>query len=109
VKWLPYFASGGLLVSLIPFVGNHYGPKFAGLIVLFPIVTLVGFSFLGLDNGRSAVVIGAANAIRNLPTALAFLATVYTTARKGLPLAACMTIGILAWLITALILSRLPK
>ncbi|WP_353051028.1 GlpM family protein [Amycolatopsis sp. NBRC 101858] len=109
MRWILYFIGGGALISLVPLVGSRLSPQIAGLILLFPIVTLVGLSFLGVESGRDAVATGAVSAIRNMPTVLAFLVAVYFASRNGVPLPVSFLMGILAWLIVALLIALLSS
>jgi uncharacterized membrane protein (GlpM family) len=108
IKWVLYFIGGGLLMTLVPFIGSHYSPRIAGLIMLFPLVTLVSLSFLGIESGRDAVVAGTGSAIKSLPTVLSFLIAVYVASSNGFPLTGSILIGILAWLVTAFLLTLIP-
>lgn len=50
------FLFGGLDVSAVPVVGTKgCPPAVAGVVVLLPIVVLLGFYFLGVDAGATAV------------------------------------------------------
>ncbi len=98
------FVAGGLVIALAPIVANRYGGSIAGLILLFPIVTLTGFGFIALRSGASTMQAAAAGSLKTLPAVLVFLAGVYFGARLGLPASGALGAGLAAWLIVAAML-----
>ncbi len=88
------FLVGGLLIALAPIVANRYGGSIAGLVLLFPVVTLTGFGFIALRSGGGTMQSAAAGSLKTLPAVLAFLVGVYLGTRLGLPASLALGIGI---------------
>jgi len=98
------FIVGGSLITLISFLGTTRYKIFSGILVLFPIVTVVGYYFLSLEVSNSELQSTVLFSILAVPTVLAFLAGFYfaldyTSAPLGL------VIGIGVWLIVAAIIA----
>ena len=104
------FVLGGATVAAVPWVSAHSTARLAGIVLLFPAVTLCGFLALGLANGTAAVADAAGSATITLPVVLLFLLVVHVAAKTALPLPAVLGLGLTAWLtaagLTALVLSR---
>lgn len=96
-NFLLRFVSAGLLVALLPLVAASLGSRLAGVVLLFPAVTLAGFVVLGLEGGTSAVAEASVGSLIALPAVLAFLLTVHLTARRQLPLPWVLSIALIAW------------
>lgn len=99
------FLAAGLLVAALPSIAAHLGNRLAGVILLFPAVTLAGLLTLGMDRGAGAVAQASLAAIAALPAVGAFLLVVYITARKGLTLPWVLGMGVFAWLAAATIVA----
>jgi uncharacterized membrane protein (GlpM family) len=98
------FVGAGLLVGSLPWIAMQFGDRAAGLMLLFPVVTVSGFLVLGLERGPGAVADASAGSVAGLPLVLAFLVAVHVSARQGLSLPWIVVIGVTAWLAAASIL-----
>lgn len=92
------FLGAGALVAALPWVAGRSNDRLAGLLLLFPAVTLCGFLVLGLERGTRAVADAAGTAAVTLPVVLLFLLVVHLTAKAGLPLPAVLGVALGAWL-----------
>jgi uncharacterized membrane protein (GlpM family) len=99
------FLGAGLLVAALPTIAAQLGDRFAGLVLLFPVVTASGFLVLGLDHGTAAVADASLASIAGLPTVAVFLLTVHVASRNGLGLPWVLGIGVSAWLAAASIVA----
>ena len=102
------FIAGGTLVVIISILGKSHYPQLAGLAVLFPAVSVVGYYFLisavGTETAKPIILFS----IYSLPTVLAFLVVLRLAInRTGLFLG--FTSAILAWLIVAAFMLFLEK
>ncbi len=104
LAFLIRFTAAGLLVASLPIVAAHLGPRTAGLLLLFPAVSLGGLVVLGMQGGTTVVAQAALGGLTGLPAVLVFFAAVLVTAQRQLPLGLVLGIGLIAWLITASIL-----
>ncbi len=84
----------------MPVVAQKLGSG-AGIFLLFPVVTLLGLLFLGLDQGLPAVSGAARAGMYAIPTVLAFLAGVYFTSSRGMTLTLALGVGLRCWLLAA--------
>ena len=100
-QFLARFAIGGLLVALAPIVGSRLGAQYAGLALLFPIVTLTGFVFVWVRSGPDMMRDASVGALKGVPAVAIFLAAVYVSSRLGSPPVVCLAIGVVFWLATA--------
>ncbi len=96
------FVVGGSLIVAISLLAKSKYPQLAGLAVLFPAVTIIGYFFLlssqGVDSVRPIILFS----IYSVPTVFAFLATLYI-ALKRFGIAQSILLSIMAWLAVALI------
>ena len=92
------FVLGGATVAAVPWVAAHSTARLAGIVLLFPAVTLCGFLVLGLAGGTAAVADAAGSAAITLPVVLLFLLVVRVAARTSLPLPTVLGLGLTAWL-----------
>jgi uncharacterized membrane protein (GlpM family) len=106
LKSISYFVCGGILIIFVPVASRRFGPEAGGLIVLFPVVTLVGFTFLGMESGTADVSRAALAAVRGLPTVLVFLIIVHLFARADVPFPLALVAGLVSWLLTAMLILR---
>ena len=102
------FIVGGSLVLIVSLLGKLKNPYISGLVVLFPVVTLVGYYFLSLSVPGQALQRVVLVSLSAVPTTITFLATVYFTIAK-MPAWKSLSLGLLAWLITALVLIVLDR
>lgn len=97
------FVAGGSLILLINMVGKSRYNNLAGILVLFPVVTVIGYYFLSsyvpADRLQRIVLFS----ILSLPTVLVFLLVLYYALNR-MPIVPALLIGITAWLVTALII-----
>lgn len=94
------------MASISP-LASRFGASFAGVAVLIPAVTLIGFFYLGRDKGDTAVLTASASAFWALPTVAAFLLAVNWSLRSGWSVNVALGVGLLAWLIVAVPVSML--
>ncbi|MEA4961019.1 GlpM family protein [Lutispora sp.] len=102
------FIVGGSLVLIVSLLGKLKNPYISGLVVLFPVVTLVGYYFLSLSVTGQALQRVVLVSLFAVPTTITFLTTVYFTIAK-MPAWKSLSLGLLAWLVTALILILLDR
>lgn len=95
------FAIGGLVVAVAPVIANQFGPQIAGLLLLVPIVTLLGFTFIYRSLGIDAVQSAALASLKSLPALVIYLVTIYVTIRAGSGFVAVICLAITVWLSTA--------
>jgi uncharacterized membrane protein (GlpM family) len=95
------FVIGGALVALLPVAADKAGTAVAGVLLLYPAVSLAGLLFIGLADGLPAVASTSIAAVLGIPTVLAFLLSVHYSARSGLPLPLVLTIGTISWFAVA--------
>jgi uncharacterized membrane protein (GlpM family) len=103
------FLGAGLLVASLPWVASQFSDRVAGVVLLFPAVTLSGFLVLGLERGTLAVAQASASSVLAVPTVVVFLLAVHIAARQEAALPLVLAIGVTAWLLTAIILVALGR
>jgi|WetSurMetagenome_2_1015567.scaffolds.fasta_scaffold00707_9 uncharacterized membrane protein (GlpM family) len=69
------FVAGGTLVAAVSLLAKTRHPLAAGLLLLFPLVTLVGLYFAGTGGDAAGLKKIALYSMAGLPATLAFLAT----------------------------------
>ncbi|MDR3540605.1 MAG: GlpM family protein [Desulfosporosinus sp.] len=102
VELLTRFLVGGTLVVLINLIGKSRNSLIAGLAMLFPAITLLGYYFLSLSQ-HGSLSKTVMFSIWSLPTSLVFLLALYFTIDK-IPILQALTFGIASWLITAIVI-----
>jgi uncharacterized membrane protein (GlpM family) len=107
--YLLRFLGAGLLVASVPWVASQFSDRAAGVVLLFPAVTLSGFLVLGLERGTPAVASASASAVFAVPTVVVFLIAVHVAARLNASLPLVLAVGVTAWLLTAIILVPLGR
>ena len=95
------FVAGGAIVATVPLVAARVGPAIAGVIVMLPVVTLLGFAFVGQTSGASAVKGASLSALIAVPATVAYLAVTYIALRAGLGVAYALMAGVAGWLCVA--------
>ncbi|NLM43677.1 MAG: DUF3147 family protein [Clostridiales bacterium] len=100
VEAISRFIVGGTLVLIVSWMGKMKNPYISGLIVLFPVVTLVGYYFLSLSIDGQALQKVVLVTFLALPTTIAFLGTVYFTITK-MAAVKSLALGLLSWFIAA--------
>jgi uncharacterized membrane protein (GlpM family) len=108
VEAISRFIVGGTLVLIVSWMGKMKNPYISGLIVLFPVVTLVGYYFLSLSIDGQALQKVVLVSMLALPTTIAFLGTVYFTIAR-MPAVKSLALGLLGWLIAAALIIALDK
>lgn len=108
VEAISRFIVGGTLVLIVSWMGKMKNPYISGLIVLFPVVTLVGYYFLSLSIDGQALQKVVLISMLALPTTIAFLGTVYFTIAR-MPAVKSLALGLLGWLIAAALIAALDK
>ena len=103
------FVCGGLLVGSLPWIAARFGDAAAGLALLFPAVTLAGFTVLGLERGMGALIEASAVTVLAVPVVAVFLITVNLAARHNLSLSWTLGTGVTAWLAAAIIFTLLRR
>ena len=97
------FITGGALILLVSLLSTTKFKIISGILVLFPIVTVVGFyaaSFeMNVEELRKSVLLG----MIGLPTVFSFLITFYFSL-KIFSVTYSLIMGLLAWLLTAVII-----
>ena len=88
------------MIVAITLLGESKYPQLAGLAVLFPAVTVIGYFFLISSEGVDAVRPIILFSIYSIPTVLAFLIVLYF-ALKHFGTVQSILLAIVAWLITA--------
>ena len=78
VELLMRFLVGGTLVVLINLIGKSRNSFVAGLAMLFPAITLIGYYFLSISQ-HGSLSKTVMFSIWSLPTSLVFLLTLYFT------------------------------
>jgi uncharacterized membrane protein (GlpM family) len=101
VELITRFIAGGTLIVLISLIGKSRNSFVAGLAMLFPAITILGYYFLSTSqhDALSKTVIFS---IWSLPTSLVFLLTLYLTIDK-IPIFQALALGIASWLISAIV------
>jgi uncharacterized membrane protein (GlpM family) len=94
------FLAGGSLVTLVSLAGRTRNPYLAGLVVLFPVVTIVGLFFLSTRLTPHQLSQAALFSLLSVPTVIAFLAVVFLTVGR-LRIWQSLLLGIGAWLVIA--------
>lgn len=101
------FVLGGTLVAIIPCVAQRWSAQVAGVVVLFPAVTLGGLTFLWLDQGTSSAETAAISGLYAVPAVAAYLLGLWLVLRWSGSYFLAITVGILAWLLVAILIVRL--
>jgi len=96
------FVLGGALILAVSLLGQTRYRILSGLLVLFPIVTVVGFYFLSFEVTKSQLQSTVLFSIIAVPTVFGFLITFYYALNYySVPLA--LTVGVVGWLLVAMI------
>ncbi|MFW6008647.1 MAG: GlpM family protein [archaeon] len=94
------FIVGGSLIALISFLSKTKYDTFSGLMVLFPIVTVIGFYFISQSMKTPQLRNTVLFSILSLPTVLSFLGIFYFTINKY-SIIFSLILSIIGWIITA--------
>ncbi|HUI92044.1 MAG TPA: GlpM family protein [Chitinivibrionales bacterium] len=90
------FIAGGSLVVAVSLFAKAKNPVLAGLFMLFPVITLVGFYFIGSAADSAGLRKIALFSMAALPATLVFLASFYVLI-GSMALRPCLLLSTLAW------------
>jgi uncharacterized membrane protein (GlpM family) len=90
------FIAGGSLVVVVSLLAKAKNPVLAGLFVLFPAVTLIGFYFIGTTVDSAGLKKIALFSMAALPTTFVFLMIFYLLI-GSMTLRSCLLWSTLAW------------
>lgn len=76
LKYLLYFLVGGAVVTVISVLAERGHPLLAGIMAIFPGVTLVSFYFIGKSAGNEAVAATAKSCLVALPIWIPYALTI---------------------------------
>jgi uncharacterized membrane protein (GlpM family) len=96
IEALVRFIVGGLFILLISYIGKTKNAYLAGMAMLFPMVTVVGYYFLSLNINKSEMPRVVLTSLLSLPTTAAFLLTLYFIIDK-MPIIQALLLGLLSW------------
>lgn len=97
------FLVGGFLIMLVSVVGQTRYRVISGLIVLFPIVTVVGFYFLSFEVTHVQLRSTILFSILAIPTVLAFLITFYYSV-EYFSVNVSVIMSVISWFVVAIII-----
>ncbi|NLX88113.1 MAG: hypothetical protein GXZ09_01730 [Syntrophomonadaceae bacterium] len=100
------FVCGGLLVLVVSWIRKGKNPQLAGLVVLFPVITVVGYYFLSQSISPIAMQRTIVLSILALPAVAAFLITCYYLVGR-MAIGWTLLCGISAWLVICLIIIQI--
>lgn len=95
------FTIGGLVVASVPLIAQHWSPRVAGALVLFPALTVGGLTMLWLDRGTSSTETAAVSGLFAVPAVAAYLFVLWLTLRLGGSYPLALGLGVLTWLVIA--------
>ncbi len=104
LAFLLRFVIAGSIIALLPIVANRFGPSVAGLMLLIPAITLIGYAFLGAEGGSAVVQQASLASIWGIITVGAFIGTVYLVVRSTGGVALALSLGFAAWIIMTFII-----
>jgi uncharacterized membrane protein (GlpM family) len=100
IQYLLYFLVGGAVVTAISVLAERGHPLLAGVVTLFPSITLVSFYFIGKSTGNEAVAVTAKSCFISLSIWIPYILTiVWLSPRIGTNKA--LFIGVLIFIILA--------
>jgi len=100
------FVAGGSLILLISLLGKSRYSHLSGIMVLFPVVTVIGYYFLSSSVPGDRLQRIVLFSILALPTVLAFLLVLYF-ALNSMPVVPSLLLGIAAWLVMAIVITAI--
>ena len=100
IELLTRFLVGGSLIVLVSLLSKTKYSVISGLLVLFPIVTLVGYFFIGQSVDSSKLHEITLFSMYSLPTTFIFLFTFYTVQAKY-TLIGSLFLSVMAWFLAA--------
>jgi len=102
------FVAGGGLVVLVSLLSKSRYATLAGLFMLFPVVTLVGYFFVGNSVDTAILHEITKFGIYTYPTTFAFMIGFYYT-QTHYPIHASLGVGLLSWVVMAAVLIVINK
>ena len=103
LEGLARFIAGGLMVLSVSIIGRSGNSKLAGVALLFPAITTVGYFFLANNAGVEQLKKSIIGSLVALPLSAVFLLILYYCIPK-FSMVVCIILGIIGWLIWAIIL-----
>ena len=104
IRYVLYFLVGGFVVTLISVLAERGHPLVAGIVAIFPGITLVSFYFIGRAAGDVAVALTAKSCLLSIPILIPYILTiVWLSPRIGTNKA--LVIGVLIFTILAFALA----
>ncbi len=100
VELITRFIVGGLLIATVSLLAKSQYSLISGLFVLFPIVTLVGYYFIGQGVSAATLKDITLFSLYSLPTVLVFLLAFYFLQSK-FNVNYSLLLSVLAWLFAA--------
>jgi membrane protein GlpM len=92
---------GGLIIAVIALLARTGETRVAGLIVLFPVVALVSYYFVGASEGAGRLRGIVRASILAVPVWLVFMAVVYAALSAAVDYRLALACGLVGWLIAA--------
>ncbi|RZN41092.1 MAG: hypothetical protein EFT35_02375 [Methanophagales archaeon ANME-1-THS] len=100
LQYLVYFLVGGAVVTAISVLAEKGHPLLAGVVTLFPSITLVSFYFIGKSTGNEAVAATAKSCFIALSVWIPYILTIiWLSPRIGTNKA--LVIGVLIFIVLA--------
>lgn len=100
------FVVGGSLVALISLLAKSPFPGLAGVLVMFPAITVVGFSFLARTVSPASLRKATLFSLYSVPATILFLLMFYLVQTR-LKIVWALTVSVGVWLVTAILLLAL--
>ncbi|MBI4344610.1 MAG: GlpM family protein [Euryarchaeota archaeon] len=96
LRYLAYFLTGGLTVTLVVLMAEMGRPFLSGLVIVFPAVTVISFYFIGRAAGPESVVATAKSALYTSAVVWVpyILAVIYFAPRVGVTRALFLGIAV---------------
>ena len=108
MEMLIRFTVGGSLIVLVSLVSKSKLPHLSGLLVLFPIVTVIGFFFIGRTASPRQLQNIALFSIVSFPTTLGFLISFYCFLHRY-SYRSSILLSVLVWFIIAVLVIVVNK
>lgn len=102
------FLLGGTIIVIFSLLAKSKNPQIAGLVVLFPIISVVGYIFLINSIGKEASRPIILFSVIALPTVLVFLVSLFFSL-KYFNTFSSFSISIFCWFITAILIYLADK
>jgi uncharacterized membrane protein (GlpM family) len=76
IRYVLYFLVGGFVVTAISVLAERGYPLLAGIVAIFPGITLVSFYFIGKYAGDAAVALTAKSCLLSIPVWIPYALTI---------------------------------